>query len=238
MNSLSVPRIKRESIIYFVISLWIHYLFRHFTMIWLSVSVFTKNSLWSHYLLRDFTRNSSSFQRNHNEFTINFANSPWMHFFHDFTLISLSYSHNHYEYTICFAKTIWIHYLLGDFTMMSLSVSRIHFKSIFFAKSLRIRYLFLDYLVNSLSISQIHRKSTIHYLFCVISLDSLSFSLIHYEIVISRINSEFIIYFIYLFRSIWICSLYSKSFTYYDPFLRNRQKHYVTDKNHYVIILS
>ena len=78
-NSLSVPRIQLESIFYFVISLWIHYLFREFPMNSLFFCGTTMYSLWNHYettmksllinhLLYDLTRNSSSFSRIHYRF--------------------------------------------------------------------------------------------------------------------------------------------------------------------------
>jgi len=66
--------------------LWIHYLFRKFTLSKLS--------------LRDFTINSQSLYRIYYEFNINIANFLWIHYlFRQMTINSLSFPESYYEFT-------------------------------------------------------------------------------------------------------------------------------------------
>ena len=123
-NSLSVSRIFYKFTICLAISLWIHYLF------WVT----TLNSLWNHqetilkslcyhYRFLNFTMNSPSSSRFHNEFTIYFGNSLWIHYlFRLFSMNSPSYN----KFTILFAKSLWIHFLFRESTFNEVSVSR-HF---------------------------------------------------------------------------------------------------------------
>ena len=77
----------------------------------------------------------------------------------------LSISRIHNEPTIYFANSLWIHYPFREncmnllsicrFTMNSLSISRIHHKLIvYFANSLGIYYLFFEFTLNQISISR------------------------------------------------------------------------------------
>ena len=72
MNSLLVSRIIYELSLFFC--------------------EFTINSIFFH----ESTLNQLSFSQINYEYTVNFANSPWIHFF----------SRNYYEFTIFFAKSI------------------------------------------------------------------------------------------------------------------------------------
>ena len=127
------------------------------------------NFLWTYCLLRDFSLNSLSFLENYfefamkslwndfeitfsfatslgihhtfREFTISFANLPWIHdllwihyLLRDFTMNSLSFREFtlnpffHYEFTICFAISKWIYYIFREFTLNTLSVSLIFYE--------------------------------------------------------------------------------------------------------------
>ena len=121
------------------------------------------------------------------------------------------FSPNHFELTICFATSLWIHYLIPEMTINSRFFSQFHFKfTIVFARSLYIHYRFREFTLcfaNSLWNRYLLREFTIHQKsFRGFGLNQLLFP---------RINSDFIIYFT---NSIWICSFYSESFTYYDSF--------------------
>ena len=214
-------------IIVFANSLWIHYQFRKFTLnpffrestifsrFHIEITILFPKSPSIHCLFREINLNSLSPSRFHNEFTVFFANPLWIHVF----------SPNHYGFTICYAISLWTHYLFYDntintlsasrfyykFTMDTLLISQIHFKfTIFFAKSLYIHYRFREFTIcfaNSLLNCYLFREFTIHQKsFRGFGLNQLLFP---------RINSDFIIYFT---NSIWICSFYSESFTYYDSF--------------------
>ena len=154
----------------------------------------------------------------------------WKHYlFRNFTTNSLSVSRFQHESTIYFGNSLW-----------TLSFSHFHYEfTILFAKSLLIYDLFRDISVNSLFVSLIHYEIAI----CFVNL---LYNKNHFrgfglnQLFFPRINSEFIIYFA---NSIWICSPYSEFFyelwlihVIMTAFLRNRQKLYVTDRNHYVII--
>ena len=97
---LSVPRIHRESTIYFVISLWIHYLFCDFSMDLLYISeIYFK-------------------------YSVCYANFLWIHY-----LFTLSISWIYFKFTFYFAISFLNHYLFRLFTMKSLFISCIHFTS-------------------------------------------------------------------------------------------------------------
>ena len=99
--------------------------------------------------------NSLSASRFHYEFTICFANSPWIHYlFRRITMNFLSFSLFHCkntiffrDFTIDFTNFLWIHNLLREFTLNS--------------------HLLWDFTINSSS-------------FSLITLNSLSFSRTHY----------------------------------------------------------
>ena len=119
MNSLSVSLNHLKSI----------FLLNHY-----KITICLAISLWKHYLLREFSMNSLSAEQFLFEFTIFFANSPWIPFF----------PRNHYKFTILFPKSLWIHYffaksiwilyLLRDFTLNSLFFPEITINTLFFAK--------------------------------------------------------------------------------------------------------
>ena len=101
IDSVSASRFHYEFTICFAISLWIHYLFREFTL----NPLFPANSLWIHYLLCEFTMNSKSFSRLYFKFIILIENTLWTSYFLPaFTMNSLSFSGIYYEFTICFAN--------------------------------------------------------------------------------------------------------------------------------------
>ena len=111
-----------------------------------------------------------------------------------------------YEFTICFANSPWIHYLFRDSTMNSLANTRIHEEfTIFFAILLGDHHRFRIFTMNTLSISQIHLESIfprIHYFFAIshwnhnlipeITIDSLSFSRNQFEFTFSFEISQWI----------------------------------------------
>ena len=213
INTISVSWIHEESSMNSLSSPEIHYLFRAFILNPLSFLrkhfETTMKSIFIHYLFR--------------EFTICFATCLSKHcLLYDFTLNSLSFSRKltlnslyisrfYYESTIYFGNSLWIRYLFRDFTMDSLSFSRNHCEFTFYFENISFCFAIS---LNSLSVS------LIHYSIAICLVNSLyiknhfrGFSL--KEILFSRINSEFIIYFP---NSTWICYLYSKSFTYNDSF--------------------
>jgi len=97
---LSVPRIHRESTIYFVISLCYHYLFCDFSMDLLYISeIYFK-------------------------YSVCYANFLWIHY-----LFTLSISWIYFKFTFYFAISFLNHYLFRLFTMKSLFISCIHFTS-------------------------------------------------------------------------------------------------------------
>ena len=130
-------------------SLWIHYLFREFTV----NSLFFREFIWTHYLFQEFTMNLHSFSCNHYEFCVCFAKSLWIHYFFQettmnsmsifsrihvnslsFSLIvrehtfdSLSFLPVNFEFTKFFVKSLWIQYVFSVFTSI-----------IFYANQLRI----------------------------------------------------------------------------------------------------
>ena len=80
-------------------------------------SVTNTSSLWIHYLFRVFTINSKFIPRIHYEFKICSANSLWIHYL--FTMNSLSGLRIHYKFTICSAYSLWIQNLFRVFTICS-----------------------------------------------------------------------------------------------------------------------
>jgi len=142
MSSLSASRIVYEFNICLAISIWIHYLFRKFTLNRPFCGT-TMNSLWNQYENIIFFETSLGIYDLFREFTICFPNLQCIHYlfcdyslnssfsrihclFRKFTLNPLSLSWYYYEFTIYFAISLWIHNLLRDFTMNSLSFSRNH----------------------------------------------------------------------------------------------------------------
>ena len=120
---LDVSRIHYEFTIYFTISLWIHSLFREYTI------------------------NSVSFSQAHFQFTI--ESRIYCEFPNNFAIILnltiffanlLSISRKCLEFTICFAITLWIHYRFREFTMNSL---------LLFGNSLLIYLLYYEFTFNS-----------------------------------------------------------------------------------------
>ena len=103
-----------------------------------------------------------SFPRVHYEFTISCANSPWIY--------CLSR-----EFTILFAISILIHYLFCEFGIDSSSVPRITLSSL---SVTRIHYPFRDQYG---SINFFLNSELIYYFSREITLDQLSFPLIHYQ---------------------------------------------------------
>ena len=97
--------------IFFLISLWIHYI--------------NLNKIWIDYLFCEFTMNQLS--------------SLLMYY--GSTIKPLSFSRIHYEFTICFENLQWISFLIckftmkREFTMISLSFTRIDYEFTFCAKT-------------------------------------------------------------------------------------------------------
>ena len=164
------------------VSLWIHYLFREFTIriatpLWIHYLFhyeFALNPLFSakpqliHFLLRELTLNS-----------LISAKSLWIYYlFRDNTLNLLSVSRNQYEFTICFANGRRIHYLLRDLTRNSSSFSRIHCLHCDFSFDSLGKTI-----INSLWINDEITMTLlwIHYLLRDFTRNSSSFSRIHYR---------------------------------------------------------
>ena len=148
-NTLCASRFYYGFTIFVVISLGIQHPFREFTMETLFISLkFTLNYENTH-LRPEINLIFLSASWFLYEFTICFANSPWIHYF--------------------FANCFWIHYLLRDFLLNILFFLEITLNSLFFAKSLWIHYLLRDESI----FSSIHFELTIcfvillgiHYLF-------------------------------------------------------------------------
>ena len=129
--SFLVSRVYNEYIIFFASLLLIHYLFRWFTMNWLS-------SKWFREIDSDINVNSQtrywidsdlSISRIHSEFPFCFP------FFSN----TLAFDRIHFEFTIFFANLHWTHYLYSEFSTNSLlfliwdlSSSQIHFECIIY----------------------------------------------------------------------------------------------------------
>ena len=155
------------------------------------------------------TLNQLSFSQINYEYTVNFANSHWIHFFSpNYYEITICYANirrihyllreftlnprffaKHYGLTFCYAISLWMNYLFHDFTMNTLSASRIYYGfTICYANIRRIHYLLRDFTMNTLSAFRIHLESTIffvisiwiHYLLRDFSLNSFFFFRIHY----------------------------------------------------------
>ena len=143
-----------------------------------------------YYLWREFNVNPQSFSRNHDEFSILFTWSVWIHYLLcDFSPNQLSISLFYYNFNIYFAISLWIHYIFSEFTLSALSVSRFYYIfTICFANFQGIHYPLRKINMNSLSVSWIHPESTffrqitlillsnspwIHYLFCETTIYSL-----------------------------------------------------------------
>ena len=117
-NSLSVSRNNVEFTILLILSLWIHYLLRHLSLLSLSYSRI-------HYLFRELTLNPLSFLRNHYETTIE---SQWIFYLlGNFTKNPSSFSRNCFANFLCIHYLLWIHflfsrihYLFREFTLNSL----------------------------------------------------------------------------------------------------------------------
>ena len=151
INSKSITHMHREFTIRFLESLWIHYLFREFTMklyrefglnqfslslpfnplspsaIYYENTIYLAILRWTHYNFRWFTINSLSVSRMKYEFTI-FSRIDLKS--NIVFVNSLSFSSIHYlfrEFTIYFTKFPWIHNLHRDFSLNSPSFSRIHY---------------------------------------------------------------------------------------------------------------
>ena len=147
MNSLSASRFHIEYTIFFrkfTIFSWFNYLFIICFAILLGI----------HHLLR--------------EFTIFFANSPWIHFFGQITMIyyllrvSLWKHYPSREVTICIAISLWIHYLFREYILNSffrpnhydtLSASPFTMNTLSFS---RIHYLLREFTLNPLSFLRNH----------------------------------------------------------------------------------
>ena len=190
MSSLSASRIVYEFNICLAISIWIHYLFRKFTLNRPFCGT-TMNSLWNQYENIIFFETSLGIYDLFREFTICFPNLQCIHYlFCDYSLNS-SFSRIHCLFRkftlnpLFSGKLLWIDYLLRDYspsihylfcgtTMNSLWN---HFETIM--KSLWIHYLFRHFSLNWLSFSRIH------YLFREFTLNPLSFFLNYYEFTIA-----------------------------------------------------
>ena len=90
------------------------------------VSIFFLNSLWIHYLKSDFNNwlIIDQLALSHIQYQLNiyFTNAYWIHFlFCEFT----SNSPFNREFTIFIANSVWIHHLFCEFTMTRQSVSQI-----------------------------------------------------------------------------------------------------------------
>ena len=96
--------------IFFLNSLFIHFLLQDFSQI--------------HYLLHKVTMNSLSISQIHYDFTMVRASimnrlsfSRFHLLFFEFTINSFFFSRIHYEFTTFFANILWIHYLFREFTI-------------------------------------------------------------------------------------------------------------------------
>ena len=130
MKSLSASWFFFEFTTCFAISLWIHCLFREFTLNpffrWITMN----------YLLRNFPLNSLSYSQNRYEFSIFFANllsvSRLVHKKHylldDFNMNSPSFPQFNLEFTIYFVISLRIHYIYREFILNTRSVSRIYYE--------------------------------------------------------------------------------------------------------------
>ena len=98
----------------------------------------------SGYLFREFPLDSLSASRFLFEFTICFANSPWIHdFFFETTMNSLW---NHYKTTL---NSLWTHFRLRDFTRNSCFFANLLSVSSIFYEFTRICYKSIIFFVNS-----------------------------------------------------------------------------------------
>ena len=137
-----------------------------------------------YYLFRDFTSNSSSFWQIHYEYTIDFANSLWIHYLIPEINIKLLSSSRFlfefilfFEFSICFANSPWIH----DPFQTTMILIWNHYEITM--KSLCIHYLLHVFTKNSSSFSRMH------YLFREFFMISLSASWFFFEFTIfSRIH--------------------------------------------------
>ena len=162
--------------------------------------------------------NPLSISRIHNEPTIYFANSLWIHYpFREycmnllsicrFTMNSLSFSRIHHKLIVYFANSQGIYCLFFEFTLNQISISRTRYLSRENKMKTLKTYLFRNYTeltMNILSILRINYENTS--CFVNLQMNSLSFSRIHYlfrqftiyfanSLYISRLNYEFTIYF-------------------------------------------
>ena len=189
MNSLTASRFTVTTLSFheftncFANFLLTYYLLRDFSF-WET----TLNSLWNHYetILKSL-RNHYLLSDFFFEFTICFAISLWIDYLfptslgihHSFREFTISFA-NIPWITICFAISLWIHYLFANspwihfslwiyylFRLFSMNSPSYNKFTILFAKSLCIHYHFENSLL-------------IKYLFREISLNSLFVSVIHY----------------------------------------------------------
>ena len=120
-----------------------------------STNCFAK-SLWIRY---EISMNSLFFSWFHWEFIIF---TQFNYLFREFTMNPLSFSRNHNEFTILFSLSLWVHYLFRESSMDTLFVTRYLSKfTICFAKSLLNRYLLCEFTIHRKSISWIWLESTI-----------------------------------------------------------------------------
>ena len=198
MHSLCVPPIHLEFTFVFANSLSFSRIHNEFTICTPNLSSFSRNhvkftilftlSLWKHYLFRDM--NTLYILGINSEFTIYFVNFLWIN-----NLILLWFN-------IYFANSIWIDLLSSIFFANSL------WNTIFFGNSLWIQYVCHKFTICFANGRRIHHEFTIFFKFTLFfanplsSFNSLSFSRIHYLLLIHS-----------LFREFNICSTNSASFS-------------------------
>ena len=146
LDSLSFVQIHNEFTIFFAITLWIHCLFREFT-------IYSANSLSFWRIHYEFTWSfaiHNEFSRNNYEFTICLANLLPNHEFIIFNANSLQWS-------VFIANKVLIDVMFRGFTMNLLFISRIHYRfwrinyknTSCFAKILRAHYFFREFIMLS-----------------------------------------------------------------------------------------
>ena len=169
MNSLSISLIYYEFTIYFANILWIHYIFREFTIIHFRIA----NLLWKYFVFRVYTKNSLSISQIHHEFILFYTNPLWIQFrFSEFTIFMA----NSLWIYLVFRDSQWIYHLHRKFTLdshntiNSLLILRIHYYSLsnreFTLNWLifsRIDYEFSFCSTNSLFFSLLYQKFTIYF---------------------------------------------------------------------------